>query len=98
MKEVGMAKNYKHGLAVDQSVKLLENGKVIDEGILRRVGSGGNPIKPEVEYESQKLHPGEKVEFAFFSDRSGWRYLFEDPMTRRRCFSQRSPIYTFQPV
>lgn len=97
-----MPKIGQHVLEVGQKVAMLENGKVIDRGILRRVGTGGSPEKPEIEVESQKLAPGTKTEFAFFHDRdeskSGWRMLFEDPMAGGRCFSQRAPLYVFKPV
>ena len=92
----------KQHLTKGMKVKILENGEVIDEAIVRRVGSGGHPPTQEIEIESLGLHPGETTEFAFIrhSDpgREGWRMLFEDPMAGGRCFSQRAPTYTFEPA
>jgi len=89
-------------LTVGTKIKMLENGKMIDEGIVRRVGTGNHPAKQEIEVESLKLYPGEKTEFAFIphNDQSkhGWRMLFKDPMAGGRCFSQRAPCYTFEPA
>ena len=75
---------------------------MIDEAIVRRVGTGGHPSTDEIEIESLNLHPGETTEFVFIRhsdpDREGWRMLFEDPMTGGRCFSQRAPTYNFEPA
>lgn len=77
------------------AVVMLEEGRLkIDEGIVRDV------TKSILKIESVMLHHGEVTEFAFFpealSGRGGWRMLFEDPMTNRRCFSKRAPVYTFE--
>ena len=84
---------------VGTKVKILENGEVVDEAIIRSVGIGGNPTTQEIEVESLKLHPGQKTQFAFIRHYSpeGWRMLFRDPMAGGRCFSQRGPTYVIDP-
>ncbi|MDP2587283.1 MAG: hypothetical protein Q8P33_00720 [bacterium] len=92
----------KQHLEKGMKVKILENGEVIDEAIVRRVGTGGHPRTQEIEIESLNLYPGKTTEFAWIrhSDpsREGWRMLFEDPMTGGRCFSQLAPICVFEPA
>jgi hypothetical protein len=75
---------------------LLESTEVIDEIIIHRVGES------EIEVESLKLTPGERIEFAFIQhkdpEKEGWRMLFEDPFTGKRCYSQRAPTYVIKSV
>lgn len=92
----------KHDFEVGQPVKLLQKGEVIDEGILRRVGTVGESDQPEVDYESTKYAPRVVETFVYFQDRdeanSGWKMIFSDPMAGGRCFSQRAPLYSFEPM
>ncbi len=96
-----MEKTGQH-LTVGMKVKILEKGGIIDEAIVRSVGTGGQPLMQEVEIESLQLHPGETTKFAFIRhddpNRAGWRMLFEDPMTGGRCYSQRASTYAFEPA
>jgi len=91
----------KQHLAKGMKVKILEKGEVIDEAIVKYVGTGGYPPTQEIEIESLNLQPGEMAEFAFIRHSNvseGWRMIFKDPMTGDRCFSQRAPTYTFEPA
>lgn len=96
-----MTKIGQHHYGIGQSVKMLENGEVIDEGILKKIGTGGDPKRFEIEFESKKLYPNSTEEFVFFPSNdekmAGWRVLFKDPMGYGRCYSKRGPLYVFLP-
>lgn len=85
---------------VGQTVNIVENGKTIDRAIIRRVGRGGDPPGDELLVESLDRRPGAQTEFASIGTCApiGWRVLFADPFTGRRCFSQRAPAYEIVPA
>ncbi len=87
---------------VGQLVSVLENDEIIDEGILKRIESGGNTERDEIDLESQKFDPGIMKELASFrhydESKAGWRLLFKDPMTGRRCYSEYAPLYVLKPL
>jgi hypothetical protein len=84
----------KQRLIEGEKVKMIEEGNIIDEGIVRRVGAN------EIEVESLNLYPGKRTEFAFFQQAKGysWCMLFKDPMTGKRCLNTRGPNYLFEPI
>ena len=88
-------------LSTGMKVKILENGKEMDEAVVNLIGIGGWPLAQQIVVESTRLKPGEKTKFAFIQQESlqaGWRLIFKDPMTNTDCFSQRAPTYDFEPI
>ncbi|MEK7089483.1 MAG: hypothetical protein AAB920_01560 [Patescibacteria group bacterium] len=88
-------------LRTGTKVKILENGKEIDEAVVNLIGIGGWPLAQQVVVESTKLKPGIQTKFAFIQQENllaGWRLIFKDPMTNGDCFSQRAPTYDFEPI
>jgi hypothetical protein len=88
-------------LKEEMRVNILQDGKKVDEAIVRRVGIGGDPPTEEIQIESLRLYPGDRKEFAFIrigQIQIGWRMLFREPMTNARCYSQLAPTFTFEPI
>ncbi|MFA6429930.1 MAG: hypothetical protein WCV84_05560 [Patescibacteria group bacterium] len=74
-------------------VQVIQRGEAVDEAIIKRVSTGGNPPTQEVEIESLNHSPGRRTQFALID--GGWRMLFNDPMAGGRCYSQRAPSCSF---
>jgi hypothetical protein len=84
-------------LAVGMTVRVLEDGKLVDTAIITAFEDGEKII-----IRSLTTRPGQTIRFGFtgVSPRTeGWRHLREDPMAENRLvYSQRGPTYTFEEV
>ena len=85
-------------LVIGMRVRVVREGKTIDEATVERIETDRCPPygQVEVEVKSLILRPGRNQGFGFAQ--GGWRVLFEDPFTHQTCFSQRAPTYTFASV
>ncbi|MEK7620944.1 MAG: hypothetical protein AAB395_01155 [Patescibacteria group bacterium] len=81
-------------LEVGMTVELLQSGDVLDTLTVTNIAS-----TTEITLQSVDL-PQLVEDFASFTlgNTRVWRMLFEDPMTGKRCFSERAPVYTIHPI
>ena len=78
-------------------IEILEEGEVIDEALVKSCETHRHKYEAELELEveSLKLNPGAPSVFILLPGKSGWLFLFEDPMTEARSYdnSIRAPVY-----
>jgi len=78
-------------------VNVLEEGKIIDQGMVLATGKGGQPPKPEVVVDSLWLQPGVKQELVLVNPETNeWLVIFKDPHNNRRCISERGQLYVLE--
>jgi hypothetical protein len=83
------------GVTVGSTVRVLEDGKEIDQVVVLSLDQSGE--KTKIEVKSLYLYPGTSHLFGLFGQ--GWKLLFEGPMAGcEKFFSPKAPFYVLEAI